>query len=49
MRLNNSKVSSWNDAGRPDSSRGKVGCNTESSWLEIYTGSGWKKLPLTSI
>jgi hypothetical protein len=50
MMIGRQKVAYWNTLGRPSSPvRGAMGYNTDLDQIEIYNGSGWKKIALTDV
>jgi hypothetical protein len=45
MTIGNTRISVWNNSGRPSSPRqGTIGFNTTSNKIEVYNGSGWVEI-----
>jgi len=42
IRIETSKISSWNTDGRPAGVRGQIGFNSQTLKIEVYDGAVWK-------
>lgn len=46
IRLAQSRISSWETAGRPNTKTGKIGYNSDLDCVEFYDGASWRSLKM---